>query len=102
MSFGTDAVPRLTSLLGGNWEVDEPLLDSIGAPEPWENRDGASGPMLDLGLPCCESGRMEESRFIHEPLEDIESLAFSANGRAFDSFCLMIDCLRLVDFGGVS
>ena len=74
----------------------------MGAPDPWEKRDGASGPKLDLSLPCCERGRMEESRFIHDPFEDIESLAFSAIGRVVRSFCLMNDCLRLVVFGGVS
>jgi hypothetical protein len=74
----------------------------MGVPEPWEKREGASGPMLDLGLPCCESGRMDESRLIHDPFEDTESLAFSAIGRAVRSFCLMNDCLRLAFFGGVS
>lgn len=45
----------------------------MGAPEPCENvRDGESGPMLDLGLPCCDNGRIE-SRLIHESLEDTES-----------------------------
>lgn len=99
--FGTDVVPRLTSLLGGSWESTESLWESIGAPEPWENTDGASGPILDLGLPCCESGRIEERRFIHDPLEDIESLLFSAIGRAVRSLCLINDCLRLAVFEGV-
>lgn len=97
-----DVVPRLTSLLGGNWGTAEPSEDNMGAPEPWEKSEGASGPILDRGLPCCESGRIEESRFIHDPLEDTESLEFSAIGRADRSFCLKKDCLRLVVFGGVS
>jgi hypothetical protein len=95
-------VPRLTSLLGGSWEAAGPFEANMGVPEAWENRDGASGPMLERGLPCCDKGRIEERRFIHEPLEEMESLEFSAIGRAVTSFCLMNDCLLLAFLGGVS
>jgi len=89
-------------LFGGSCGEPDPEGESIGAPEVWENiREGESGPnMLDLGLPCCESGRMER-RLIHDPLEDTESLAFSAIGRFVRSVCRMKDCRLLVLFGGV-
>lgn len=46
----------------------------MGAPEPCEELNRAeSAAMLDLGLPCCDRGRMDR-RLNHEPLEDIESL----------------------------
>jgi len=47
-----------------------------GAEDPWEKvNDCVSGPTLDRTL----DGRME-NRFIHEPLEDSESLEDSAIG----------------------
>lgn len=73
----------------------------MGAPEPCEKvREGESGPMLDLMLPCCERGRID-SRLIHEPLDENESLASSAMGGGAQSPCLIKDCRLLVDFGGV-
>lgn len=68
----------LTSLLGECWGIG--LLDppKMGAPEPWEKMDGEPGPMLDLQLSWCETGR-SDSRRIHEPLDvDVESLESSA------------------------
>jgi hypothetical protein len=65
----------LTSLFGvtggGNGE-------RIGAPEPWETAiDCESGPILDRGLPCWDSGR-PESLLIQELLDEKESLGVSA------------------------
>lgn len=42
---------------------------------------GESGPMLDRGLPCWDKGRID-SRRIHEPLDEIESLWSWTVGRA--------------------
>lgn len=68
----------LTSLLGGSCCGTGPVGERIGAPEPCENDiDGESGPTLDRGLPCWESGRID-SRFIHEPFDDTESRMSSA------------------------
>lgn len=41
-------VDRLTSLFRGRFDVAG--LRKIGAVEPWEKMDGASGPTLDLVL----------------------------------------------------
>lgn len=69
---------RFTNLLGGR-RCAEPSLGRIGADEPWEKRDGDSGPVLDRILPAWERGRRER-RLIHEPLVEVESLALSATG----------------------
>jgi len=72
----------------------------MGAPEPCEKvRDGESGATLDLGLPCCDSGRME-SRLIHESLEETESLGgFSAIGLELRSACRKNECLLSFSLG---
>jgi hypothetical protein len=66
----------------------------MGAPEPCEKvRDGESGPKLDRGLPCWDSGRME-SRRIQESREDTDSRGgFSTIGRELKSVCLMNEFL---------
>lgn len=43
--------------------------------------DGESGPMLDLMLPCCESGLIDRRRN-HESLDDTESRAGASASRA--------------------
>lgn len=86
---------RLTSLFGGRGGAVELDRDSIGTVELFEKvTDGGSAMKLDLALPCWDSGRMD-SRFNHEPLDDIESLDPSATLAGEDSPppCLTIDCL---------
>ncbi len=89
-------VVRLTSLFGVGGGGAKPG-SRIGTPEPCEKvREGDSGgAMLDLGLPCCDSGRID-SRLIHEPPEETESRMFSTIGRDATSLCRMKDCLRPV------
>jgi hypothetical protein len=79
-------VLRLTSLLGCDCVVVS-LFESIGAQDPFEKEiDGESGPTLDLGLPLCEPGNIENRR-IHDPREDIESLrsSLAVSGRRYGS-----------------
>jgi hypothetical protein len=53
----------------------------MGAAEPKEKREGESGPILDLRLPCWDMGRSDNRR-IHEPLDETESRKSSAIGAA--------------------
>lgn len=65
---------RFTSLFGGSDGAVVLKGDSMGAPEPCEKvMEGEFGPTLDLGLPCCERGRMD-SLLIHDPFDEMESL----------------------------
>ena len=76
--------------------------ESAEAPDGWEKAgETRSRETLDLKLPCWERGRRER-RLIHEPLEDTESLAFSAIGRMERSAGLTKDWRRLEAFGGVT
>lgn len=62
--------------------------------------EGELGPMLDLGLPCCERGRIDSLR-IHDPFDENESLDTSVIVEAAKSPCRTKDCRRLVPLGGV-
>ena len=57
--------------------------------------------MLDLGLPCCDRGRIDQRRLIHEPFEENESLETSEMGGGTLSACLMAEYRRLNVLGGV-
>ena len=100
-------VVLLTNLFGAACSVGG--CPSIGTPEPCEKApepcekvmDDVSGPTLDLGLPCWDSGR-RDSRRIQESLDDTESRAFSAIGLDARSPNLMKECLRPVALGDVA
>lgn len=52
----------------------------MGAADPYENEtDGESASMLDLGLPCCDNGRIDR-RFNQEPDDEMDSLEPSTTG----------------------
>ena len=71
-----------------------------GCAEVWEKvKDGESTRMLDLGLPCWDSGRMDKRR-IHDPLDETESRETSEMGGGTHSFCRMKECRRLEALGG--
>lgn len=71
-------VARFTSLFGGNCVGLTAEFDRNGAAEPLEKvREGESGPTLDLGLLFCDMGIID-SRLIHEPFDETESLLFSS------------------------
>lgn len=72
MSSGSSPGARFTNLFGGSCDDRSLEAGRIGAAEPNENIEGESGPILDLRLPCWDSGRMDSLR-IQEPLEDTES-----------------------------
>jgi len=87
-------VVRFTSLFGGNCAGLLPGLDRIGTTEPCETvNEGESGPTLDLGLLLCEFG-IVDSRLIHEPLEEIDSLRVSSSEVPKVSSCLNTDNFR--------
>ena len=95
-------VECLTSLFGGSWGGMLDPEGSIGATEPWEKfREGESGPMLDLGLPCWDNGRTDQRLLIHEPLDENESLDTSDIGGGTLSFCRMAEYRGLTVLGGV-
>lgn len=71
----------------------------MGTPEPLEKvMDDESGPVLDRGLPCWDSGRSDNRR-IQDSLDDAESRAFSAIGRDARSANRIKECLLPLDFG---
>jgi hypothetical protein len=54
--------------------------DNIGAAEPCEYiSEGESGPKLDLGLSLWELFGIVDSRFIHDPLDETDSLRPSSS-----------------------
>ena len=66
-------VARLTNLLGGSWVGLVVGVVRIGAADPTDICiEGESGPTLERGL-LFEDGSIDR-RFIHDPLEEIESL----------------------------
>lgn len=91
---------RLTSLFGGNGAA-ECVWERMGAEEPLEKvMEGESGPTLDLRLPCWDNG-LKDSRLIHEPLDERESLTGSPGARVEGSPCFTSEAVLLLFFGGV-
>jgi hypothetical protein len=86
-------VDRLTSLFGGR--VDAGESRNIGAAEPCEKMEGASGPTLDLVLSWRDNGRTEK-RLIQDPLEEIESrdsgMIAGDSERLTSDDCLLLSC----------
>lgn len=60
--------------------------------------DDESGPMLDLVLPCWDSG-LSDKRRIQDSLDDTESRGFSAIGRDARSPNRIKECLLPLDLG---
>lgn len=92
---------RLISLLCGGGAAVELVGDSTDAPDASEKVKEESGPMLDLGLSCCDVGR-RDSRLIQEPCDENESRDDpSVLFAVATSPCRRDDCGRLSSFGGV-
>ena len=82
---------RLTSLFGVGGGPTGCRGERIGAPDPYEKAiDVESGPTLERGLPCCDSGRIESLR-IQELVDETEPLRASETVLNDGSLCFETD-----------